>query len=340
MKKGKHVLLGLLGALSLILAWGLLEPYLIDTEEEVAEIPNLPNAWEGQRIALISDWQVGMWLDNTVTIRRIVEQLVKERPALVLISGDFIYRPGRNPSQEINQVIELVHPLIEANIPTYAVLGNHDYGLAMGAKNQQLASQLHESLEAVGVQVLKNEAVSLSLPDKSVKRSYPGGNHSVAKMQEDLYLVGIGSHLANEDKPAVALSQVPQGAPRLVMMHNPDSFAALPPHTAPLAVAGHTHGGQIRLPFLPEWSWLALTSNEEVHVDGWISGYGQPGNQLYINRGIGFSHIPIRLNCPPEVTLFTLASVEIGGRNLKRKNGSGDINEAETSTIPLSVRKS
>lgn len=45
------------------------EPYLIDTEEEVAEIPNLPAAWEGQRVALISDWQVGMWLDNTNTIQ-------------------------------------------------------------------------------------------------------------------------------------------------------------------------------------------------------------------------------------------------------------------------------
>lgn len=135
----------------LLLIWGLIEPYLIDTEEEVAEIPNLPSAWEGQRIALISDWQVGMWLDNTPTIRRIVEQLVKERPGLVLISGDFIYRPGENPTQEINKVIELVRPLPESGIPTYAVLGNHDYGLAMGSKNQQLASQLHESLQAVGV---------------------------------------------------------------------------------------------------------------------------------------------------------------------------------------------
>lgn len=237
MKKIKYALLGLLGVFGLLLIWGLIEPYLIDTEEEVAEIPNLPTAWEGQRIALISDWQVGMWLDNTPTIRRIVEQLVKERPALVLISGDFIYRPGQNPSQEINKVIELVRPLLESGIPTYAVLGNHDYGLAMGSKNQQLASQLHESLQAVGVKVLKNEAVSLVLP---VNRDHP-----MAKTEENLYLVGIGPHLPNEDKPAVALSQVPEGAPRLVMMHNPRSFAALPPRTAPLAMAGHTHGGQI-----------------------------------------------------------------------------------------------
>lgn len=95
----------MLGLFGLLLIWGLIEPYLIDTEEEVAEIPNLPAAWEGKRIALISDWQVGMWLDNTATIRCIVEQLVKERPALVLISGDFIYRPGQNPSQKISLLL-------------------------------------------------------------------------------------------------------------------------------------------------------------------------------------------------------------------------------------------
>lgn len=297
MKKIKLALFSLIGVLGTIIIWGLLEPYVIDTEVEVAEIPNLPPAWQGKRIALVSDWQVGMWLDNTATINRIIEQLVEARPAAVLISGDFIYKPGENPTQEIDRVIELVSPLPKAGIPTYAVLGNHDYGLAMGGKNQQLAAQLHQSLEATGVQVLHNEAVTLTLPEQP---------RSPAETEENLYLVGIGPHLPNEDKPTVAISQVPEKAPRLVMMHNPDSFAALPPQTAPLAVAGHTHGGQIRLPFTPEWSWLALTSEDEVTVDGWIRGYGQLGNRLYVNRGIGFSHIPIRLNCPPEVTLFTL----------------------------------
>ncbi len=71
-------------------------------------------------------------------------------------------------------------------------------------------------------------------------------------------------------------------------------------------MAGHTHGGQVRIPFLPEWSWLTYAVEDEVHADGWIDGYGAPGNRLYVNRGIGFGTAPIRVNCPPEVTVFTL----------------------------------
>lgn len=89
-------------------------------------------------------------------------------------------------------------------------------------------------------------------------------------------------------------------------MHNPDTFDALPPGAAPLAVAGHTHGGQVRVPFFPEWSYLALVQGGEVHVDGWIDGFGEPGNRLYVNRGIGMSLVPLRVNAPPELTIFTL----------------------------------
>jgi predicted MPP superfamily phosphohydrolase len=302
MKKIKYALLGLLGLISAIMIWGLLEPYLIDVEPQVAAIPGLPAAWQGQRIAVIGDWQVGMWLDNTSTIDRIVQRLVKERPAIALILGDFIYSPGKNPSEEISQAIELVRPLPASGIPTYAVLGNHDYGMKSkdAPPNMTLATEVAESLEAVGVQVLKNEAVAL----------LPSQNRSQALARSDpealLYLVGVGAHWPSEDKPVVALAGVPNGAPRFVMMHNPNSFAAFPANTAPVAVAGHTHGGQIRLPFTPEWSWLTFAREDKVHVDGWIDGYGQIGNHLYVNRGIGFSILPIRINCPPEITLFTL----------------------------------
>lgn len=295
MKKIKYFLLGCLGLVAAILIYGLIEPYIIDVEPQVAAIANLPPAWEGKEIAVIGDWQIGMWLANTNTVHRSVNKLIKKRPQAVLIIGDFLYGAGSDPSAEINKAIELVRPLPTAGIPTYAVLGNHDYSMKSKKASPDVvqANKLTDALKDAGVRVLQNQAVPLTLAGQNPQSA-------------TFYLVGIGSHWANKDKPETALAQLPSEAPRFVMMHHPDSFAAFPANTAPVAVAGHTHGGQIRLPFTPQWSWMSFAKEDEVHTDGWIKEYGQAGNHLYVNRGIGFSIIPIRVNCPPEVTLFTL----------------------------------
>jgi predicted MPP superfamily phosphohydrolase len=244
-----------------------------------------------------------MWLGNTRTIRRIVAMLVKERPAAVLIAGDFVYQPKR-PALAISRVVKLLQPLPRAGIPTYGVLGNHDYRMPTkrDPKDERLAAALVSGLEAAGVHILNNEAVLLPSPRGGAKAS-------------PLFLAGIGAHIPAEDRPDLAFAEVPEGAPRLVMMHNPDTFETLPPGAAPLAVAGHTHGGQFRIPFTPQWTWMRYTSADKVHADGWTGGHGTAGNHLYVNRGIGFSVLPLRLNCPPEVTFFTLTPVKDGSRS-------------------------
>ena len=202
----------------------------------------------------------------------------------------------------IQTAVELVRPLPAAGIPTYAVLGNHDYGMGWPdeVKRAWLARALQKALTEAGVRMLENEAVPLQPPDNRHRRETAG--------HEDLplYLVGIGSHFAHNDKPVHALAQVPHSAPRLAFMHHPASFEAFPARTTPFAMAGHTHGGQVRIPFMPNWTWMTYVKGEKVHADGWIHSYGQPGNRLYVNRGIGFSLLPIRINCRPEVTFFTL----------------------------------
>ena len=297
MKWVKGTFIGGLALALFVLAWGLLEPYVSDETSPEVALPNLPKAWAGRQVAVIADLQVGMWLDNTLTVRRMVSRLVGAPPAAVLIAGDFIYHPNTNGdgSAEIAEAVALLKPLTDANIPTYAVLGNHDYAMPTekAKKDEAVAEALRAALEAAGIRVLQNEAVPLA---------DPGGQANA----DSLYLVGIGSHVADEDRVQVALRGLPQHAPRLALMHHPESFKAFPEDAAPLAVAGHTHGGQFRIPFTPSWTWMSYTREDEVHADGWIKGYGNPGNNLYVNRGIGFSVVPLRLNCPPELTLFTL----------------------------------
>lgn len=278
-----------------LVVWGLIEPHFLDDEEEEAVIPNLPVSWEGKKIGQLSDFQVGMWWHNVDTVADSVEKLIEEESSAVLITGDFIYHANPDPKPEINQVVNLLRPLTEAKIPTYAVLGNHDYGIKnKGVEpDRELAAQLERGLESIGIQVLNNEVATIPL----------GNNES------DLYVVGIDSHWANSDQVDLALAQLSDDSPRIVMMHNPDSFIDFPDNTAPFAIAGHTHGGQIRLPYLPQWSWLSWAKDDRVVADEWVDeDYGNAGNRMYINRGIGFSDLPVRINCAPEVTFFTLKS--------------------------------
>lgn len=242
-----------------------------------------------------------MWGGNPGTARRSIQILIQNKPAAVLISGDFLYHAAPNPTPEISTAIEIVKPLVEADIPTYAVLGNHDYGMSAKTESPmlELSSNMQTALETIGVQVLKNESTV-------IQQSATQQSATQEEERESLHLVAVDSRWANQADIQAALSNLDDESPRIALMHNPDSFEQFPANTAPLAVAGHTHGGQIRIPGLPQWSWLRFTQKDEVYADGWAKGYGQAGNKLYVNPGIGMSIVPIRLFCPPEVTIFTL----------------------------------
>lgn len=309
MKSFKHALGGLLVGIAVFvggaLFWALAEPYFLDEETRVAAVSDLPPAWEGQRFALMADWQVGMWGANVATMRRAVDRLVEMRPAFVLIAGDFVYHTAAGDAEEVEKAARLVRPLTETGIPVYAVLGNHDYGMRTpeGNSDEELARRLRAALDSAGAHVLENEAVALSLlEDSSSSGRFPAP-------EEPLYLVGVGPDWPERAAVRKALAGVPERAPRIVMMHNPNSFAAFPAGTAPVALAGHTHGGQVRVPFTPQWTWMTYFKSDAVHAAGWISkSYGQGENRLYVNRGIGFSLVPLRLNAMPELTYFTLQS--------------------------------
>ncbi|WP_205960569.1 metallophosphoesterase [Ramlibacter rhizophilus] len=318
----KRLIAFVFGALVLVAGWGFVEPRLVlDETHREASIPGLPEAWDGARIAVMADWQTGMWLANEGMIRRGIARVVAQAPAALLLAGDFLYQPvDEESAQEANEelepedlkeieaqiarTVELLRPVLAAGIPVYAVLGNHDYLKEEfeSAAVSGVADQLANALRSAGVTVLRNEAVALPPPK---------GRSPVAGARS-LYLGGIDSLLAGRAEPERMLAAIPQGAPRLVLMHNPDVFAKLPASSAPLALAGHTHGGQMRVPGFPRWSWMALRASGRVTVDGWIHDYGAPGNRLYVNRGIGFSTAPMRINCPPELTWFTLRAQPSG----------------------------
>lgn len=288
MKWFKVVIFSIIGLLLLVIGWGLIEPYTIGVSQYEVTVPNLPDQMDGVKFAVISDFQVGFWLDNISTIERIVDQIVDTSPEFVLILGDFIYHGGEVAEGRIAKAAQLVKPMTQANIPVYAVLGNHDYSAKsndLAKIDYERAENLTHALEESGVTVLVNENDEFS---------------------SNFYIVGIGSYTIRNAKIGESFEGVPESAARVVMLHNPTIFGDIPGDHAPLAFAGHTHGGQISIPFTPNWSVLNYFIKEDIHFDGWIKDYGQTGNQLYVNRGIGFSVVPLRISASPELTFITL----------------------------------
>lgn len=280
----------LAGALAVLALWGaVVEPrFLLDDHAFEAELPHLRPAWDGRTVALLGDFQIGMWMGNTGMVEKAIEDAVDDSVSLALIAGDFLYKPN---AERVREAVEAVRPLTEAGIPTVAVLGNHDYSLMKESSEvvTDFAGQLQRSLEEIGVIVLENDAAPIVLEG------------------DTLWVAGVGSNWAGRADVDAALEAVPPGAPRLWLMHNSEAFRDIPSEEAHLALAAHTHGGQIRVIPGDHSSWLDLVREGEVAADAWAAdSIGAPPNRIYINRGIGFSTIPIRINCRPELTEITL----------------------------------
>ena len=284
----KRIGIALGSFLILLLVYGVLvEPRLILSQvNHEVPLPGLTEELAGTKVAVLADFQLGMWFANLGMVERAVQTTVAADPDVVLLAGDFVYSTDPSIQTQTDTLLDLLEPLLDSGIPTYAVLGNHDYRV-------NAAEELTTALEGAGVIVLRNSAVPI-----------PGTGDDPLKQ---LYIVGIGPEVPDLVDVDAALADVPDGAPRVVLMHNPTVFDQLPPGSAPLTVAGHTHCGQVALPGTPDWSYLALTNEERVVADGWSpDGYGGEGNRMFVTCGIGFSVVPIRINAPPQIAYFTL----------------------------------
>lgn len=284
-----HLALAVVAYLALLTGYGVLvEPRLVlDERRYTVQLPGLTEEWSGTEVAVFADLQVGMWWHNVGMVEQVVDRVVEADPDALLIGGDFVYSSSPSVSTQVDTVIDLLEPVLESEIPVFAVMGNHDH--KVGA-----VEELTAALEQHGVRVLVNTSAAIPPP--------PGTDPA-----DPLHIVGIGSAYAGLADPAQALAELSEGAARIVLMHNPTTFDDLPPGSAPLTVAGHTHCGQVALPGSPQWSYVGLTQEEAVVADGFAPpDYGAEGNRMFVTCGVGFSVAPVRINAPPQVVFFEL----------------------------------
>jgi len=257
----------------LLLEGFVVEPRMVDITETRVQINGLPAVFNGFRICQITDVHHSsvVGLDY---IKSVVEEANRLRPDLVLLTGDYI-DTGRKYMAPCLEALSGV----KARYGTIAILGNHDYFIEK--------SYAEEVITSHKIPLLQNS--HLLIESKGFT----------------LCVAGVRDLLEDAPDASAALKGVDLSVPRVLLSHHPDYAETLPAdERIDLVISGHTHGGQVRLPF--------------GHAPVMPSNYGQKysgglvrldsGTQVFVSRGIGVSMIPVRFNCPPELALIKLAA--------------------------------
>ena len=212
---------------------------------------------------------------STTYLRGALRRVAEIEPDYVVVTGDFM------TTEQAEQVPLTLRTLADSPLvdtPTFAVLGNHDYGRTF--RNREVASRLTDGLDSLGFRVLRNEATTV----------------------DGLQIAGSDDLWAGACNVYQSLLSVDHQLPTVYLAHNPD-IADVRGWTTfgGWILSGHTHGGQCRLPLLGP---PVLPVRNRRYAAGHVRLSG--GRNLYVNRGLGYKQ-PLRFGVRPEITVFTLA---------------------------------
>lgn len=289
-----------------------IEPNLLFSTKLTIPIPTLPSSFSNIKIAFFSDLHWNKHLSYSLLIR-LQKKIQKWQPHLIVFGGDALSYSSMYEKEQL----KIFFSSLKAPFGTFAVLGNHDYvryttesgtgepliypknqtSILWGLKklfhitppngqkrtdpikvNQELLDLYREC----GVEVLQNQCVQ------------------VGSESQRINLVGLGDLTSGHFDPLTAFSNWDNRLPGIVLEHNPNSIPALTSKPGDLLLFGHTHGGQVNIPFFLKR--LVYLSNP-LFKSGLIPL--TPLKKAFITRGIG-SCYPFRWFAPPEIALFTL----------------------------------
>lgn len=256
------------------------------TEQVVIRIPNLPEALKGTTIAMISDIHSSVFMTRD-DMERYVKALNGMGADLAIVAGDFV-----------NSKLGEVYPFAEAfsalraPLGVYGVTGNHDY---YTGRIEEVAKEV----EACGIKLLRN------------------ANIPIEKNGEKLWLLGVDDADIYDVRAYIdngrtqrgtienMMSSIPSGAPKVFLCHKPYPFEEYASLGMDLMLSGHTHGGQVVIAQLDHVN-LSFATLASRYVAGLYRARTNRAAQLYVSRGVGTVGLPLRLNCPPEVTRIVL----------------------------------
>jgi hypothetical protein len=267
-------LLGLLflAAVGLALYAGWIEPSSLRISAYTVSQPS--PLLKGLKIAVISDLHGGAPYIDTAKIDQVAAMTNDAKPDLILLTGDYVITEvmgGRYmPIDTILAHLKALH----APLGIYAVMGNHD--------RWDDGDHIARAFAKAGIPLLENRSMMLPPPRNGIA------------------VVGLGDRSSRG--PQVNKSLAGVTGPALCFVHSPDVFPRLPP-TCAVTIAGHTHGGQVWLPFLGRPAVAGVSRFGQRYA---IGATYENNKLLFVSSGIGTSALPLRFGVPPEISLLTL----------------------------------
>lgn len=248
------------------------ELHWIEEVRRPLPVRGLPAALAGKMLVHLSDLHVGPHVDERYLIRTF-ERVRALQPDLVVFTGDYITN-SRTTFEMARRVYDHVP---RGRLATFGVLGNHDYGRHWALP--AVAAEVERLLRERGVDVIRNDVREIA----------------------GLQVAGLDDLWARHFDAAAVLGRLDPARPVITLSHNPDTADLEPMLSIPgWVLAGHTHGGQVRIPPFPP-PILPVTNRR--YAAGAIDLGKERG--LYVNRGVGHL-VPVRFGVRPEVTVFTL----------------------------------
>ncbi len=231
----------------------------------------LPRLRRPLRVVQLSDLHFGPYI-HAHSLRAWVAQAQAQRGDLIVLTGDTVDRWLRAPLSELVDALSA----LRAPLGVWACVGNHD------RRRFPDIAPLRRALTEAGITLLINEG---------------------RLIRPDLYLGAVDDWGTGYPDLEAAMMDAPGNAATLLLNHQPDFFPAMTLHVD-LTLSGHTHGGQVRLPY---WGVLETSSGYgERYLEGWAPPPDARFGKAYVSRGLGVSLLPVRWNCPAELAVFDL----------------------------------
>ncbi|MFC4404734.1 metallophosphoesterase [Gracilibacillus xinjiangensis] len=249
------------------------EPKMLDIHHVTIQSPKIPESFESYKILQFSDTHLGFHY-TIDQLRELVMEINALNPDVITFTGDLVDHP-----QEFNWNNEIITALADMNAPDgkYWIYGNHDHG-------------------GYGTDIVKQ------VFDKADFKLLKNSHRLLEKNGDKIMLAGLDDIMLGQPDIATALQTSENINYTILLVHEPDFADTVIDFDVDVQISGHSHGGQVQVPFL---GYIYTPYLAEKYVEGNYQ-IGSKPLQLYVSRGIGTTRLPYRFFCKPEITIYEL----------------------------------